>query len=54
MSDLYDTTGGGGDGHENYTSEDPDIYLDYEEKYIRVKTNERVTQSCKRKRARPR
>ena len=41
-------------GSENYTSEDPVIYVAYEKKYIRVKTNGRVNQSGKQKRARPR
>ena len=41
-------------GPENYTSTDPVIYVVYEKKYIRVKTNGRVNQSGKQKRARPR
>ncbi len=57
MGDLYDTSGVVGIGHEDYTSQDPDICLGDEKKYIRVKTNGRIrvlTQSCKRKRAIPR
>ena len=56
--DMFDVSGVAGhdDGdHEgDYTSEDPVICLGDEKKYIRVKTNGRANQSCKRKRARPR
>lgn len=58
---LYDFTDGHiGDGHadgdhEDYTAQDTNICLEFEyNQYKRVKTDGRVNQSCKRKRARPR
>ena len=54
IGDLFDTSGGIGDGHQDYTSQDTVICLEFEDKhYKHVKINRRINQSCKRKRAIP-